>query len=245
MARTRVGRAWSDNVRQTSNVADKRLNILLWGRPGTGKTLFMGTAPKPFIIASEDGVLTLHDKEIPYYVLSPEEKVFDTVMQIIDDARKSIGVFEDINTICVDSVWKLNRMILEEIMEESGVTKAQHDQWGELLSRMSKIFSTLLSMDYHVIASVGEQVREDKMTEELKPVFNMSGSYKDQIAYEFDFNIFLEKKAKGSRVEFLAHALDHDKRNAKSRVALPPTMHDLNFDLVWDTVQSELGTLKK
>ena len=75
MARKRVGRDWVNNVRMTNNVADKKLNILLWGRPGTGKTQFMGTAPKPFIIAAEDGVLTLHDKTIPYYILDPLTRI--------------------------------------------------------------------------------------------------------------------------------------------------------------------------
>ena len=69
----------------------------------------------------------------------------------------------------------------------------------------------------------------------------MSGSYKDQIAYEHDFNIFMEKKSKGVRTEFISHALDHNKRNAKSRVKLPLDMKDLDFPFIWDKVQKELA----
>ncbi len=242
MTRKRVGRAWQEGMRRTDNVADKRLNILLWGKPGTGKTRFMGTCPNPWVLASEDGVLTLHNETIPYYLLNPEEKVYDTVMQMIDDARKKIGVFETVDTICIDSVWKLNQMLLDEIQDERGNEKAQRDDWGTLLSRMSKIFSAILAMDYHVVASVGEKTKIDDLSEELKPEFNMAGSYKDQIAYEFDFNIFMEKKTRGVRTEWIAHALDHDKRNAKSRVDLPRDMKDFTFDFIWNIVQKELKT---
>ena len=241
MARKRVGRTWAEGIRTTSDVADRRLNILLWGRTGTGKTEFMGTCPKPFIIAAEDGVLTLHNKEIPYYILKDDEKIFDTVMQIIDDARKRLGPFEDIETICVDSIWKLNSLILEEIKEELGTTTG-FGIWDSLLTRMTKINSALISMDYHYVASVGESIKEDKMTETLRPVFNMSGSFKDQMPYEFDLNLFLDKKSKGARNEWVAYSIDENKRTAKSRVTLPKEIKNLNFDFLWTTIQKELGT---
>lgn len=241
MARKRVGRAWAEGIRTTSNVADKRLNILLWGKPGTGKTRFMGSCPKPFIIAAEDGVLTLHNEEIPYYLLKDDEKVFDTVMQIIDDARKKLNGFENIETICIDSLWKLNSMILEEIKEEMGETKG-FGIWDALLTRMTKINSGLLSMDYHYVVSVGESIKEDKMTESLRPVFNMSGSFKDQVAYEFDLNLFMDKKSKGARTEWVAYSMDENKRTAKSRVALPREIKNLSFSLLWETIQKELTT---
>lgn len=246
MARRRVGRNWAGKIRKTNNVADKKLNILTWGRPGSGKTWFMGTAPKPFIIAAEDGVLTLHEKEIDYVLLDPEEKVYDTVMIYIDDARKKLGVFEDIETICVDSLWKLNQMLLDEIIEEAGREKAERDDWGMLLTRISKIMSNLLAMDYHCITSVGEQIKEDAMNTDKKnplmlPEFNMSGSYKSQVAYEFDFNLYFEQKPRGARVDYMAYPLPHDKRNAKSRVKLPNEMKDITFDFILNKVNEELG----
>ena len=239
--RKRVGKEWNNRVRQTSNVADKKLNILLWGAPGTGKTRFMGTAPRPFIIAAEDGVLTLANKDIPYYLLQDDEKVYDTVMQILEDARLKKGIFEEIETICLDSVWKLNKMLMDEILDDANVEKAQFDHWGKLGTRVSKIVEGFLKTDFHFIASVGEKVKEDKLTEELRPTFNMSGSYADQIAYEFDFNIFMKKKAVGSRINFLAYSLDENKRTAKSRVELPREMANLDFNFLWNTVQKALN----
>jgi len=238
--RKRVGRDWSTRVKRTDQVGDKKLNILLWGKPGSGKTRFMGTAPKPFIIAAEDGVLTLANKEIPYYLLQDDEAVFDTVMQIVNDARKKVNGFEDIETICIDSVWKLNKMLLDEIMDDAGKDKPEFDHWGTLKTRISKIVEAFLKMDYHLICSVGEKAKEDKLTEVLTPSFNFAGSYADQIAYEFDFNLYMVKKARGQRIEFMTYALDENKRTAKSRVELPREMKDVDFTFIYEKVQSVL-----
>ena len=239
MGRRRVGREWQSGIKHTNNVADKKLNILVWGEPGTGKTEFMGTAPKPFIIAAEDGTLTLHGKDIVYFPLSDDMKVYDTVMQIIDDARKKVDVFENIETICVDSMWKLNRLILEEIQEEKGTTKG-FDIWDALNTRMSKIHSNLLSLNYHYIFSAGEKLKEDKLTEELKPVFNMSGGFATQMAYESDLNFYMTCKTKGTRAVYSAFVLQENKRNAKSRVKLPREIVNLTFDYLWEKINGEL-----
>ena len=239
MARRRVGRSWQENTKDTSKVADRKLNILLWGTPGSGKTHFMGTAPKPFIIASEDGVLTLHNKSIPYYLLRDDEKVYDTVMTIIDDARKKIGIFEDIETICIDSMWKLNQMILEEIQEELGTTSG-FSVWDLLRTRMNKIHSALLALDYHYIISAGEKVKEDQVDGTMKVVFNMSGSFASQMGYEVDLNLYMKVKSKGARTEYLAYAMEENKRNAKSRVKLPREMKDITFDYIFKTITEGL-----
>lgn len=239
MARKRVGRAWQESTKMTDNVADKKLNILLWGKPGSGKTHFMGTAPKPFIIAAEDGVLTLHDKSIPYYLLKSDEKVYDTVMAIIDSANKKEGVFEDRETVCLDSIWKLNSMILEEVQEELGTTTG-FAMWDLLKLRMSKIHSALLASDYHYILSAGEKYKEDKVDGSMKVIFNMSGSFSEQMAYEVDLNLYFKVKSKGARIEYLAYALEENKRNAKSRVQLPREMSNITFDYIFDMVQKGL-----
>ncbi len=241
MARKRVGRAWAESVKQTSNIADKKLNILLWGASGSGKTRFMGGAKKPFIIAAEDGVLTLKDKDIPYYLLKSDEKVYDTVLAIIDSAKKKLDGFEEIETICIDSLWKLNQMLFDEILDEAGLEKAgSFAEWGVLQTRISKVVSALLAMDYHIVASVGEKLKEDKLTEALLPAFNFSGSYADQVAYEFDFNLYLTTKAKGHRLEYVAYSKPENKRNAKSRVDLPREIKDLSFDWLWGEITKGL-----
>ncbi len=243
MARKRVGRNWSQGIKSTADVADKRLNILLWGESGTGKTRFMGGAPKPFIIAAEDGVLTLANKEIPYYLLQADEKIYDTVLAIIDDARKKQNGFENIESICVDSLWKLNEMLMDEILDDAGIEKPDnYSYWGILQTRISKIMGALLSLDYHIIASVGEKVKEDKLTGGLKPVFNFSGSYADHVAYEFDFNLYLVAKSRGSRTEYLAYSKPENKRTAKSRVELPREIKDLSFDYIRSEVLKVLDT---
>ncbi len=242
--RKRVGRNWTENVQSTKDVGGKKLNILVWGAPGSGKTHFCGTAPKPFLINTDKGELTLNQQDIPYILIDGEMNVYDTIMAVLDSARKEKDGFENIETIILDSVWKLSDLLLEEIKEESNNTgKANFDNWGNLLTRMSKIIDGFTASDYHFLATSGETIRTDELDEEEKNVtFNFSGSYRSRLAYSFDFNLYLKAKKKGVTTEYLSFSQEENKRSAKSRVEMPKKVIDPSFTKIHEYV---LNGLKK
>jgi len=242
--RKRVGRGWTENVQSTKDVGGKKLNILVWGAPGSGKTHFCGTAPKPFLINTDKGELTLNQQDIPYILIDGEMNVYDTIMAILDSARKKKDGFENIETIILDSVWKLSDLLLEEIKEESNNTgKANYDNWGNLLTRMSKIIDGFTASNYHFLATSGEAIRADELDEEEKNVtFNFSGSYRNRLAYSFDFNLYLKAKKKGVTTEYLSFSQEENKRSAKSRVEMPKKVIDPSFTKIHEYV---LNGLKK
>lgn len=243
MGRERVGRNWASKVNYTDNVGDKKLNILVWGLPGTGKTHFIETAPKPFLINTDKGELTMHKSHIPYVTLDGTMQVFGTIIAILDSARKKTDGFEDIETIGLDSVWKLSDLLLEEIKEESNNTgKANYDNWGELLTRMSKIVDGFAASEYNFIATSGEATRSDDLDSEEKVVtFNFSGSYRNRLPYSFDFNLYMKAVKRGATVNYVANTLEENKRTAKSRVAMPRQIVDPSFDKLQEFVNVGLN----
>ena len=44
---------------KTFKPADHKIKALVYGRSGSGKTMFGGTAPKPLILSAENGLLSL------------------------------------------------------------------------------------------------------------------------------------------------------------------------------------------
>lgn len=251
MARTRPGRKWGKLVKSTKDVAEKKLKILVWGGPGTGKTHLIGTAPNPFVIAAEDGVLTLHKYDIPYFKLTDSMAIYETVLMIIESAVKKEKVeiddegtvidFAEIETIALDSAWMLNARLTREIKEETGKDKFQHGEWGLLLDRMQKCITDLLESDFHIICTMGEAVKSDEMDDQKKQItFNMQGSFRNQIAYLFDFNLTTSKEVKGRRTEYKIHTNDENNRSAKSRVELPLQVIDPSFKKIYDPVMKLL-----
>jgi len=185
----------------------------------------------------------MHRSHIPYATIDGTMQVYETIMAILDSARKEKDGFEEIDTIVLDSVWKLSDLLLDEILEEQGNTgKAQFEQWGELLTRMSKIVDGFIASKYHFIATVGEAIRQDDMDKEEKVVsFNFSGSYRNRIAYSFDFNLYLEAKKRGQRTEYFAYSQEENKHNAKSRVTMPRQLSDPSFKQLQDLVNQGLA----
>lgn len=253
MARTRPGRKWGQLVKMTNDVKAKKLKILVWGGPGTGKTHLIGTAPKPFVIAAEDGVLTLHKFKIPYFKLDDSMAIYETFLMIVESAVKKEKVeievdgkpevidFAEIETIALDSAWMLNSRLTREIKEECGKEKFQHDQWGLLLDRMQKCITDLLESDYHIICTMGEAVKADEMDDQKKQVtFNMQGSFRNQIAYLFDFNLTTFKESVGRRTNYKLFTNDENNRSAKSRVDLPKEIVDPTFSKIYEPTMKAL-----
>lgn len=240
--RERIGRKWTDKVRYTDDLTDKCLNILVWGPPGSGKTHFIETAPKPFLINTDKGELTMHRSHIPSVALDGTTQVYETIMAILDSARKKKDGFEEIETIGLDSVWKLSDLLLEEIKEEKNTTgKAGFDDWGELLTRMAKIVDGFTASPYHFIATSGEAIRQDDMDAEEKVVtFNFSGSYRSRLAYAFDFNLYFLAKKRGLKTEYIAFSQEENKRTAKSRVSMPRQIVDPSFSTIQGLVTAGL-----
>lgn len=186
----------------------------------------------------------MHKSHIPFITIDGSMNVYDTIMSILDSARKQADGFEEIETIVLDSVWKLSDLLLDEIMEQAGNTgKAQHDQWGTLLTRMSKIVDGFSASNYHFIATSGEATRQDDMDSEERVVtFNFSGSYRNRLPYSFDFNLYLKSVKRGREVQYVANTMEENKRTAKSRVSMPRQIVDPSFDKIQEFVNVGLAT---
>lgn len=238
-ARSKLSTEWrKTSVRNTKDVSDIKLNMLLWGGPKVGKTSFARTCPGIFLIAVENGVLTLKDESIEHFPLFTNEyPIFNTVMTIGNELKKD----DSVQTIMLDSEQKLSELLTQEIMEENNISAMRTQDWGVLKYRMSAINNMFLQMDKHYIATCGEAIKASREDENDKEAtFNLSGGYRDQMPYEFDFVIYMDKEKRGKEYKHYGHSQDKNKRTAAGRVKLPPKMENPSFDEIWGAVQKEL-----
>lgn len=242
--RKRLKRNWGENIRMTDDVQDKKIKLLLSGGPGSGKTTMIGTAPDVFVIATENGVLTLHEHKIPYIKIDDTMAVYEDFLAILRAAREKQVVelgggqvldFGKIQTIALDSVWMLNSRLKKEILESGSIRNAQKDLWGVLLDQIKDCVLQLIDLDYHVIVTVGEAVKNDEMDSDEKIItYNFQGSFRNEIGYLFDFNLYMKKEQRGRNTIYKCYTNDEDNRTAKARVGgLPKEMIDPKFsDLI-------------
>lgn len=232
----------------TDDVANAKVHTLNWGGTGVGKTRFIGTAPSPFVIAPENGLLTLHDLGIPYVSITDDMVIYDTVMAILDsaEAREVVEIddegnvvdFSKIETLALDSLWRLSELLMAELNDQ-GVSG--FDMWGQLSTKLNRIVTRMQSLGYHTITTCGEAVKTDRLDESLKvPVLNLSGGFRDQAPYLFDLNLYMDIETRGRNQIYRTHTKPVNKRTAKSRVELPAVITDPNFTDIIEQIKEGL-----
>lgn len=94
---------WSN----TNQSALDGLNILGYGKAGVGKTKFIQTMPRPLVISSERGNLTLRSSDIPVAYI---ENGVD-LRQVYDFLKKDAG--RTFNSVALDSVSDIAHTMLK------------------------------------------------------------------------------------------------------------------------------------
>lgn len=225
---------WASRIKSTKDKADDYMSAILWGGFGSGKTLFGGSCPAPIFIAVEDGTLSLSKSDIPYIpiVQDPEISVYGTMLDIFAHADQKLGVFEDKDTIVLDSMSKLGNMIKNELLLSAGREKAEFDEWDMLKTRMNRLNNLFIRLPYNRIVILSEAYKEDKYEKELVPMFNLEGSFRSDVSGEYDNVFWFEKKPVGKNTKYLMHTVDCRGRAAKARLNLPAEIENPTYDKV-------------
>ena len=186
----------------TNDLKTERFKCLLYGRTGIGKTTLLGTAPKPFIIATEDGLQPLSDLKIDY------QRITATVMlkQLWLDLQKS-----GYETICIDSLTALSDMILVEVEKETGSEEAM-TTYPLVRTKLLKIINGYLKLPKHIIMTATE-TRSDTNKPVLPSV--IGGKLCEDLARLFDHVQFMDFGGKEDSV--VIHRTRHRYSVAKDR----------------------------
>jgi hypothetical protein len=249
--RQRLSRDWADNAQSSKDFENRKFKILVSGKEGSGKTEFAGTWPKPFIIASEEGTLTLMDKDIPFFFLSNDMPIYDTILMILLEAKMHSGSFAEggkfsgIETIVFDSFTALNQKIMAEILESNNRVKPEFDDWNSLKYRMGKICSLIPELPYHVIGTVGIASKDDLITKMAVPTIDIDGSYRERLPHDFDFSLWLTCQSRGSVNKYICYTKEHLQKYSKARVPkkwppLPKEIENIDYDYIYNYYQENL-----
>lgn len=170
-------------IQSTRNVADDLgIKCLVYGASGVGKTTLCATAPKPLILAAENGLLSIRKFAIDYVAITS----INELLGILDELASNT----DYETICLDSVSEIVDHCLFGIERKLKSRDARH-VYPEVRSIVLHILKKLIALPQHIIVTCKQQHKEvaDQQTVTCPAVAGTRLS--NDLAYMFDMVFYL------------------------------------------------------
>lgn len=190
------------------------VKMLVYGRAGMGKTVLCATAPNPFIISAESGMLSLTESNLRR--LEEAGKVntrgrynfpgveINSVSDLMEVYNWVVGSAEakQFETICLDSLSEIAETVLSHA---KGQVKDPRQAYGELIEKMTMTVKAFRDLPgKHVYMSCKMELVKDDAIGTTKYMPSMPGSkLGQQLPYLFDEVFLLETSPKqGDQPEY-------------------------------------------
>ncbi len=134
------------------------VKVLVYGRPGAGKTRLCATAPAPIILSAESGLLSLSDEDIPVQQIASIDDLNEVYAWLLGSEEA-----KDFKTVCLDSVSEIAEQVLAT---EKNAVKDGRKAYGEMQDRMSRLlraFRDLPGRNVYFSAKMEKMQNEEGM----------------------------------------------------------------------------------
>ena len=115
-----------------TNALGENINVLVYGRLSVGKTALIASCPKPIIISSERGEITLKKYKVNIPIL--RVKTLQDLNEAYDYVESKAKKYR---TVCIDSVTDIAESILPTILKENNNDGRR--AYPQLTSGMSEV----------------------------------------------------------------------------------------------------------
>ena len=218
------------NIKNTKDIANDGVKILLHSASGTGKTTQLGTVDgKVLVLSAESGLLVLKDKQIDVIDID----CIDTLARVYVAIKDGELVYD---TVCLDSLSEISDMIIEEMTKDEYYSNPSNAfvLWKDYSTRITKIvkmFRDLKGINV-VFTALTEPVESNGMVKYTPQIQGKKAQSK--LVSLFDNVIFMNTDKDGKR---WFHNNETSTYVAKSRSVQP------NSEVVSD--EYNVGTIIK
>lgn len=239
----------SINVQNTADIKGNKLNVLIYGPSGAGKTRFSGTCSprfKPLILSAESGLLSLKQtgQTFDYVKIDKWEQVEEVRLELRHGKSKY-------DTVIIDSVTEIQQVCMDRILREERIEKARIQDWGTLNQRMAATIRDFRDMDHNLIVTALSDTQNDEETGSSRILPMVQGKLREQLAGYFDLVVYLNVRAvrdeKTGQVSYDRKLLTQGttKLIAKDRSGLLSPQENPDFCAIYDKVfQSKKEVIK-
>jgi hypothetical protein len=188
-------------IKSTAQAGDEGIKTLVYGRSGVGKTPLLATAPNPFIISGEKGLLSLKrcNPPLPYADFTNYAQLMDICSWLISshEARQFY-------TIALDSISETTEVQLQELLKKN---KDPRKAYGELATEGMTLIRWFKNLEWKSTVIIAkEEYDKDEGTGMMMFQPSLPGKQLPQkIPYLFDetFRMLVGKDAAGKDVRYL------------------------------------------
>jgi phage nucleotide-binding protein len=137
-------------------VTDNGLKLLVYGKPGAGKTYLCGTwdNSKTLIVSAEGGILTLGNKDIA----SVEIRSMDDLVEVFDMLESKEG--DRFEMVFFDSISEVAEVCLADEKTKTKDGRKAYGEMGERMTRLIRAFRDLRGRHVVMVAKC-DQVKDD------------------------------------------------------------------------------------
>lgn len=183
-------------IKSTKDITPTRINCLIYGNAGVGKTTLAGTLPgKSIIISLEAGLLSLRDKDIDFIEIKSIPELKDALTQV----SKS-----DYDNVFIDSLSEIASLFVEYATKEYPDDRQTMKKWGYYSEMITKFIKYTRDLDKNIFYTALEKVDKDEIGRRFSlPDFPGSIAHKCPAFFDLVFNMVVFEK-EGEKVRALA-----------------------------------------
>jgi len=220
------------DLKPASQLAQKYgVKSIIYGKPGSGKTPLIATAPRPLLLATEAGLLSLRQSNVPAYQAHTSDKISEFFTWFFNSAEA-----RNYDTLAIDSGSQLAEIVLTDQLKRN---KDGRKAYGEMSRIVMEWFDALYFMERkHIVLNcklanveVGKTIVRDgggfsvDIIRQVQPYFP-GNDLNIKVPHRYDQILYLDRIAvpgqikpiPGLRTEGTAEILARDRSGNLSEI---------------------------
>lgn len=231
---------------QQISITREKMRLLVFGEPGVGKTTLALSFPRPFVVNTDDGLISGAIQGLGGIEYAPNGwKEFEAIYWW---AKEHV---DDFDTVIIDSITTVQRLLIDELVEATVDKKGANTPTMEFVPEISmylaaqrqvgRILNDFRNLGKHTVVTAGMKRKDGKAAVDVSPGIYSVLSHWSSIIGQL---VVVTRGKDGNELDAPMRALlttPSSEREAKSRFeSLTPYVASPTFNKIWSAVLSEV-----
>lgn len=170
-------------ILKTKDIKDPKVDALIYGRAGTGKTLLGGTFPNPIFVDTDNGLLSLRKKDVAF--ISCHRETGAGWWNKVREAT-ALALASPYDSIIIDSFPLVCEAMLASICSQNRKLKPTFDEWVALWNGTQEYIAMVRASTKNSLFICGEQFERDENSGKVWCLPSLQGQARTKVDHLFD-----------------------------------------------------------